>query len=62
VAEYSQPGPLDWRGRVVIKRLNVTGTLVRTPQKPLQRNGGKVLLLVCPICVVPRPQGLVTAF
>lgn len=56
VASYSEPPgpfPLDWTGWVEVKRIGGTHRLVRTVTRPLPR-GGKLRLLVCPNCSIPR--------
>ena len=45
---------LHWAGAVEIKRPEGKSDLIRTIQRPLPRNGGRVRLLVCPYCNVPR--------
>lgn len=57
VAAYSEPPDpfgLSWDGWVEIKRPNGTHTLVRTIQKPMPRNRGSALLLICPFCHKPK--------
>lgn len=47
-------GRLDWRDAVEIKRHNETRNFIRSLLRPLPRNGGRVRLLICPYCQVPR--------
>jgi hypothetical protein len=53
VARYSESADRfksDWTGCVELKRPDGSHTLMRTIQRPLPRNGGKALLLVCWHC------------
>jgi hypothetical protein len=53
VARYSEPPgrfDVDWAGWIKIKRPDGTYRLVRTVERPLPRNGGKALLIACPVC------------
>jgi hypothetical protein len=53
VTRYSEPPDRfnsDWTGWIEIKRPDGSHTLMRTVERPLPRNGGKALLLVCPVC------------
>ena len=57
IARYQEAqrlGGLDWAGVVEIKRFDGTRNLIRTLLRPLPCNGGKVLLLICPYCKIPR--------
>ncbi len=57
IAAYSEPPDrcgLSWDGWVGLKRPDGGRTLLRTVQRPLPRNGGKELLLVCPWCRGPK--------
>jgi hypothetical protein len=47
-------GGLDWMGAVEIKRHDGTRNFIRTALRPLPRNGGRVRLLICPYCQIPR--------
>jgi hypothetical protein len=47
-------GGLDWIGAVEIKRHDGTRNFIRTVLRPLPRNGGRVRLLICPYCQIPR--------
>lgn len=48
-------GGLDWSESVEIKRHDGTRNFIRTVLHQLPRNSGRVRLLVCPYCQVPRP-------
>lgn len=53
--EPSQVNPAAWTGWIEIKRPNEEfGTYVRTLERSLPRNGGKMQLIVCPGCRAPR--------
>ena len=54
VCAYSRPDSLDWTGWVEVKRTDGTHVLIRTIERPLPRNGGKVRFVVCPLCQKPR--------
>jgi hypothetical protein len=47
-------GGLDWTGAFEIKRHDGTRNFIRTLLCPLPRNGGRVRLLICPYCQIPR--------
>lgn len=56
VSRYSEPPDRfnsDWTGWIEVKRPDGTHTLMRTVERPLPRNGGKALLMVCPLCKEP---------
>lgn len=53
-SEIEGLGRLDWTGAVEIKRHDGTRNFVRTVVRPLPRNGGRVRLLLCPYCNIPR--------
>jgi hypothetical protein len=52
--EIESMGGLDWTGAVEIKRNDGTRNFIRTLLRPLPRNGGRVRLLICPYCNIPR--------
>lgn len=54
VAAYEEPNSLDWSGWMEIKRIDGSRSLIRTIERCLPRNGGKALLLICPLCQSPR--------
>jgi hypothetical protein len=45
---------LDWNGSFEIERYDGTRNFIRTLLRPLPRNGGRVRLLICPYCNIPR--------
>ena len=45
---------LDCTGAVEVKRHDGTRNFIRTVLRPMPRNGGRVRLLICPYCSVPR--------
>jgi hypothetical protein len=47
-------GGLDWSGVFEIKRHDGTRNFIRTLLRPLPRNGGRVRLLICLYCQIPR--------
>ena len=47
-------GGLDWTGAFEIKRHDGSRNFIRTLLRPLPRNGGRVRLLICPYCSIPR--------
>jgi hypothetical protein len=47
-------GGLDWTGAFEIERHDGTRNFIRTVLRPLPRNGGRVRLLICPHCQIPR--------
>ena len=57
IARHSETpclGGLDWTDAVEIKRPDGTRNFIRTALRLLPQNGGRVRLLVCPYCNVPR--------
>ena len=52
VCAYSRSDSLDWTGWVEVKRTDGSHVLIRTIERPLPRNGGKVR--VC--CLSPLPE------
>ena len=54
VCAYSRSDSLDWTGWLEVKRTDGTHVLIRTIERPLPRNGGKVRFVVCPLCQKPR--------
>jgi hypothetical protein len=52
--EMQGMGGLDWNGSFEIERHDGTRNFIRTVLRPLPRNGGRVWLLICPYCGVPR--------
>lgn len=53
VAAHRERETLDWNGWVSVKRPDENASLVRTIERPMQRNGGRDRLLVCPRCQKP---------
>ena len=53
-SETPHLGGLDWAGAFEIERHDGTRNFIRTLLRPLPRNGGRVRLLICPYCQVPR--------
>src|SRR6266567_170707 len=47
-------GGLDWTNVAEIERHDGTRTFIRTVLRPLPRNGGRVRLLICLHCQIPR--------
>lgn len=52
--EIESLGELDWTGSIEIERHDGTRNFIRTVLRLLPRNGGRVRLLVCPYCQIPR--------
>ena len=52
--EAAGRGGTDWTGAVEIKRHDGTRDFIRTLLRTLPRNGGRVRLLICPYCSIPR--------
>ena len=52
--EISRIDPSDWTGWIEIKRPDHGCTYIRTVERSLPRNGGKVRLIVCPRCRATR--------
>ncbi len=53
VSTYGQFPP-DWADSAEIKRHDGTWDFIRTLLRTLPRNGGRVRLLICPYCSIPR--------
>ena len=52
--ETADLGGLDWTGAVEVKRHDGTRNFIRTVLRPQPQNEGRVRLLICPYCKVPR--------
>ena len=52
--DMSRVNPSDWTGWIEIDRPDQPCTYVRTVERSLPRNGGKVQLVVCPGCQAAR--------
>jgi hypothetical protein len=52
--EAAGRGGPDWTGAFEIKRHDGTRDFIRTLLRTLPRNGGRVRLLICPYCSIPR--------
>ena len=52
--EAAAPGGPDWTGAFEIKRHDGTRDFIRTLLRTLPRNRGRVRLLICPYCSIPR--------
>jgi hypothetical protein len=52
-AAAGRGGP-DWTGALEIKRHDGTRDFIRTLLRTLPRNSGRVRLLICPYCSIPR--------
>jgi hypothetical protein len=52
--EAAGRGGPDWTGSFEIKRHDGTRDFIRTLLRTLPRNGGRVRLLICPYCSIPR--------
>jgi hypothetical protein len=52
--DMSRVNPSDWTGWIEIDRPDQPCTYVRTVERSLPRNGGKVRLVVCPRCQAAR--------
>lgn len=53
-AEIGGSDELDWTGGIEIKRHDGTPNFILTVLRTLPRNGGRVRLLICPYCQIPR--------
>jgi hypothetical protein len=54
VCAYIRSDSLDWTGWAEVKRTSGDHVLIRTIDRPLPRNGGKVRFVVCLLCQKPR--------